>query len=153
MTRPARGAEISAVLLISIICAFGVAQKTEIRVRLLDANNGRPYRGRDAQVFGTNSPSGLPGKDILFHLQTQTGPDGVAHFQVSAPLPYRLLFYSAQANGGGPPGFNSFLTEAVIRSGLVVPNTCAKKHGSYNWQKVTATPGEIVIFAVEPSRP
>lgn len=146
-------AAMSALLSIAVLSAFVVAEKTEIRVRLINALTGKPYAGRDHQIFGTNTRSGLPDGDILFHLQTKSGPDGVAHFLIGAPLPYRLLFYSAQANGCGPPGFNSFVTAEVMRTGVVVPNTCAGKHQKYDCRKVTAQPGEIVIFAVEPRGP
>jgi hypothetical protein len=126
----------------------------EIRVKLLNAHSGKPYVGRNAQLFGTNSRSGLlRANDTSFHLQTRTESDGVAHFQISAPLPYRVLFYSAQANGCGPSGSGSFVTDEVLRSGIVVTNTCAGKHQKFRWQNVKAEPGEIVIFAIEPRGP
>jgi hypothetical protein len=70
-------------LLIVIPWVSGAAEETEIRVRLIDAHSGKPYVDRDVQVFGTNTPSGLPGKDVLFHLQRKTGADGLAHFQMA----------------------------------------------------------------------
>ncbi len=147
-------AAISALLLIAALRTFGVAEKTEIRVRILDAHSGKPYADRDAGLSGANSRSGLlHPKDIVFDVRNKTGPDGIAHFKIAAPLPYRLLFYSAQANGCGPPGFNSFVTAEVVRSGVVVPNTCAGKRQKYDWREVTAEPGEIVIFAVAPRGP
>jgi hypothetical protein len=147
-------AAVSAILLIATVGASDMAEEAEIRVRLIDAHSGKPFVGRDVQFFGTNSRSGLlKAKDTLFHLQTKTRPDGIAHFQIARPLPYRLIFYSAQANGCGPSGFASFITSEVIRSGIVVPNTCSSKRLKYDWRQSTAHPGEIIIFAVEPRGP
>ena len=154
MKGTAKTAAISALLLTATSYIFGVAESTQIRVRLIDAHSGKPYAGRQAELFGTDSSSGLlKAEDTLFHLQTRTRPDGIAQFKIAIPLPHRLLFYSAQADGCGPPGFNSFVTAEVVRSGVVVPNTCAGKHQKYDWREVTARPGEIVIFAVEPRGP
>jgi len=149
------GTAISALLLVFAVCGLAAGEKTEIRVRLIDVHSGKPYASRHVEIFGTNAPpgSGLHSNEIFFHLQTKTGPDGVARFQIPAPLPYRLVFNSAQANGCGPPGFASFVTAEVMRAGIVVPNTCAGKHQKYDWREVTAQPGEIVIFAVEPRGP
>jgi hypothetical protein len=123
------------------------AQQTEIRVRLLDAHSGKPFRNRHVELFGTNSDQGLPAKDTLFDVSGQTGADGVVHFQLKMPLPTRFVFWSAQANGCllSP----SFMASDVLNSGVVSVNTCAGKHQKYRWQDVTAQPGEIVIFAVE----
>ena len=150
-----KSAAIPALLLSVALHIFGVGENTYIRVRLIDAHSGRPYRGRHVELTGTNaSPGGLLHRyEISFDLQTRTGPDGVAQFRITTLLPYRLLFYRAQANRCGPQGFNSFVTAEVMQSGVVVPNTCAGKGQKFEWREVTATPGEIVIFAVEPPRP
>jgi hypothetical protein len=135
-------------------CVFGMADGVEIRVKLLDAHSGKPYVKRDVEFFGTNGKHvSLTAHDIIFDRHAKTDSEGIAQFQLNAPLPSRLIFYSAQANGCGPPGFPEFVTEDVVRYGVVVENTCAGKHQRYRWQDVTARPGEIVIFAVEPRGP
>lgn len=145
---------IAALLLSAIMPAAGVAEKTEVRLQLLNALTGKPYAGRHAGLFGTNTLSGLlRAEDTVFHLQTKTGPDGVAHFSVGAPLPYRLI-PSALQNGGcawhwAPP----IITSEVLRFGYVGPNECARKDQSFHWQDVKAEPGEIILFVVEPRGP
>lgn len=135
-------------------CVFGMADGAEIRVKLLDAHSGKPYAKRDVEMFGTKATAVAPkAHDTVFDRHAKTDSEGIAQFQLTAPLPARLFFYSAQANGCGPKGFNSFVTEDVVRYGVVVKNTCAGKHQKYRWQDVTARPGEIVIFAVEPRGP
>jgi hypothetical protein len=148
-----RKAKLTTLLFICTLGVLGIAGKAEIQVRLIDAHSGRPFADREVELFGTNAPSGLNTRDTLFHLQTTTGRDGVARFLMTAPLPYWLVFYSAQANGCGPAGFNSFVAAEVMQSGIVVPNTCASKRQKFDWRKVIARPGEIIIFAVEPRGP
>jgi hypothetical protein len=131
----------------------GAATRIRIDVKLLDANTGRPYVGRDVQLFGTNATSGLlKANDILFELHAKTGADGVARFDIAPPLPRSLLFTSSQAGGcgGGSPWF---VTEEVVRAGVVVPSTCSRKSAKFRWQDITAQPGEIVVPTLEPRGP
>ncbi len=130
--------------------AFQPSSKTEIRLRLINAISGKPFAGRDAQLFGTNTPSGLPGRDILFHLQTKTGSDGVAHFFLDSPLPVRLQPEAAQNGGCAWHGAPPIMTEPVLKSGYVGPNECAKRNQPFHWQDIKAEPGEIILFVVEP---
>jgi hypothetical protein len=138
-------------LLLTILTGLRAADKTELRITLLDARSGKPYVGRDVQIFGTNATSGLQASDLVFHLQTKTDANGSAHFDISAPLPLRFIFYSAQADCCGP--CTDFITEEVVRTGRVIPNMCARKNQKYRGQQVTAQPGEVVIFAVNPRGP
>ena len=126
----------------------GGAKKVEVIVTMLAARSGKPLKDRDVQIFGTNSCYVLLKENTVFHFQAKTGTDGVVHFQVPTPFPSRFLFYSAQAdlciaNGSVAP-------KGLEQTGIVVPNTCVGKHSKYNWSKVRARPGEIVIFAIEP---
>ena len=140
-------------LMLSIVCPMARAgEKTEIRVRLLDAHSGKPYVNRELALFGSNSSSGmLYATDTLFELHAKTGVDGVAHFELESPLPKTLLIYSYQAGVCARSG--SFVTEEVVHNGIVTANTCAGKHQKYRWQDITAQPGEIVSFAVPPRGP
>jgi len=147
------GAVISVLMLTAFLIAYGATEKTEIRVRLINAVSGKPFAGRDQQLFGTNTRSGLPGKDILFHLQTKTGADGVARFFISPPLPYRLLPTSAQTGGCAWHGAPEIITEELLKSGYVGPNECAHKNQPFHWQDIKAEPGEIILFVVEPRGP
>ena len=153
MTGAAKTAAISALLFTAIMPAVGAAGKTEIRLRLLNALTGKPYAGRHAGLFGTNTRSGLPDGDILFHLQTKTGPDGIAHFLIAAPLPYCLIPDVRQNGGCAWHGAPPIITSEVLRSGYVGPNECAHKNQSFHWQDVKAEPGEIILFVVEPRGP
>lgn len=144
---------IAPLLFIAIMPAVGVSEKTDIRVRLINALSGKPFVGRDQQLFGTNARSGPPHGDIVFHLQAKTGPDGIAHFLIGAPLPYRLIPTSAQTGGCAWHGAPPIVTEDVLQSGWVGPNTCARKNQSFHWQDVKAEPGEIILFVVEPRGP
>jgi hypothetical protein len=140
-------------LLSTPLTAYHASEKTEIRIRLINALSGKPFAGRNLQLFGTDTPSGLPGKDILFHLQEKTGADGVARFFINRPLPYRLLPESAQIGGCAWHGAPPIITDQVLKSGYVGPNECARKNQRFRWQDVKAQPAEIVIFAVEPRGP
>jgi hypothetical protein len=154
MTGTAKTAAISALLFTAIMPAVGAAGKTEIRLRLLNALTGKPYAGRHAGLFGTNRPSGLlRAEDTLFHLQTKTGPDGIAHFLIGAPLPYRLIPDVRQNGGCAWHGAPPIITSEVLRSGYVGPNECAHRNQSFHWQDVKAEPGEIILFVVEPRGP
>jgi hypothetical protein len=154
MTGTAKTAAISALLFTAIMPAVGAAGKTEIRLRLLNALTGKPYAGRHAGLFGTNRPSGLlRAEDTLFHLQTITGPDGIAHFLIGEPLPYRLIPDVRQNGGCAWHGAPPIITSEVLRSGYVGPNECAHKNQSFHWQDVKAEPGEIILFVVEPRGP
>jgi hypothetical protein len=140
-------------LLPAALIAYHASERTEIRVRLINALSGKPFAGRDQQLFGTNTPSGLPRRDILFHLQTKTGADGVAYFFINPPLPYRLLPESAQIGGCAWHGAPPIITDQVLKLGYVGPNECARRNQKFHWQDVRAQPGEIIIFAVEPRGP
>jgi len=154
MTGTAKTAAISALLFTAIMPAVGAAGKTEIRLRLLNALTGKPYAGRHAGLFGTNRPSGLlRAEDTLFHLQTKTGPDGIAHFLIGEPLPYRLIPDVRQNGGCAWHGAPPIITSEVLRSGYVGPSLCAHKNQSFHWQDVKAEPGEIILFVVEPRGP
>jgi hypothetical protein len=127
------------------------AEKTEVRIRLINALSGKPYVGRFAGLFGTNSTGpGLHGKEILFHLETKTGADGVAHFLIAEPLPLRLILDIRLNRGCAWHGAPPVITSEVLKSGYVGPNECARKNQSFHWQDVKAEPGEIVLFVVEP---
>jgi hypothetical protein len=132
------------------LTASHASSKTEIRVRLINAISGTPCAGRDQQLFGTNTPLGLPGRDILFHLERKTGSDGVAHFFIDPPLPSRLLPESAQTGGCAWHGAPPIMTEQVLKSGYVGPNDCAQRNQRFHWQNIKAEPGEIILFVVEP---
>jgi hypothetical protein len=123
---------------------------TELRIKLLNAHTGMPYVEKGIEIFGTNAASGLKKEDIVIDLHGTTDPNGIAHFQLHGRLPYRILYNTWQIRGCTPTG--SFITEDVIHTGIVVANTCAKKSQKFRWQDVTATPGEIVIFAIPPPR-
>lgn len=144
----------SALLFTIIVPARGVAKKPEIRVQLLNALTGKPYVGRDVQIFGDNSPSGiLRAKDTLFHLQTTTGSDGIAHFRIPGALPYRILVEALQNGGCAWHGAPPIIAAKVLKSGYVGPNECASKRQSFHWKDVKPEPGEIILFVVEPRGP
>ncbi len=150
MTGTAKTAAISALLFTAIMPAVGAAGKTEIRLRLLNALTGKPYAGRHAGLFGTNRPSGLlRAEDTLFHLQTKTGPDGIAHFLIGEPLPYRLIPDVRQNGGCAWHGAPPIITSEVLRSGYVGPSLagCESRagrnypvRGRAAWSVVRANP-------------
>jgi hypothetical protein len=154
MKRAIIPASVAATLLLASVAALAVAEHVEIRVRLLNGRSGKPYAGRSVQLFGDKAKTGLlKSYNILFHLQTKTGPDGVAHFQIGPPLPYRLSLALAQNGGCAWRGAPPIITEEVLRSGFVGPNLCASENQSFHWQEVKPEPGEIILFVTEPPWP
>ncbi len=138
-------------ILLSLHLLTAVASDAVVRVKLLHAHTGRPYVNRDVQLFGARSTSGLlRAKDTVFHLQTRTGADGIALFQIPS-VPYRFLVYTAQNTGCAPNG--SFVAEDILHQGAVAKNTCPGRSRNFHWQDVKPQPGMIVIFALEPRGP
>lgn len=148
-------ATILVLMLTAITSALGVAEKLEIRVRLIDALTGKPYAERHAELIGTNTPPGheLHANEIAFDFQTKTGPDGVAHFQIAAPLPDWLIVEALQNSGCAWHGAPPIRTQKVLRTGYIGPNECARKNQHFRWQDIKPKPGEILIFVVEPRGP
>jgi len=135
-------------LLLSASQGDAVAGKAEIRIRLINALNGKPYANRHAGLFGTNG--GMHANEILFHIETKTGHDGVAHFLLTKPLPYYLVLDIGQNDVCAWPGVPTIFSSTVLKSGYIGPNECARKNQSFHWEDVKAEPGEIILFAVEP---
>lgn len=91
---------------------------------------------------------GLHPQDIVFDLHAKTDSKGVAHFQLTPPLPARLVPYFWQLRGCSVIPGGDLSTQKVLQSGFVGKGanyTCRIKDRVLN--AVRPQPGEIVLFA------
>jgi hypothetical protein len=151
-------ARVLAILWMALTAICAETQPVEIRLKLLNPWSGKPVAGQPVILLEAKGEVGAPlqKSELLKETRAQTGPDGTAVFLVGGPIPDRLLFdlgaLRTCPHKGDLPAPNGFRAEQIIKSGVVVADSCIPKnwHGKFRWQGVKAKPGEIIFFGSRP---
>ena len=132
----------SVVLMVACVASHGQVSPaaSEVQVRLLDYKTGRPLPHRTVDVL-------LPDRDgeIRNHsrqLFRKTGKDGIAVFQIPAPLP-ATLWVTADFPCTRTQAFG---TSETLQRGIVGDHDDFELCKNPTSQPATARPGEIVIY-------
>ena len=126
--------------------SLGLAQ--QLRVKVISADKGSAISDRDVSIEPVNeeggSPAGSPqAVSAHWRLAAKTGPDGVAKFLLSSPLPKRVLVSVAIGNWTQCSPLY-FSVEEALRTGVVAKNDCESELTKSRSYGVNA--GEIVVF-------
>jgi hypothetical protein len=162
---------------IALLATVGLAsgnQKpdtVEIRVRILRAWNGKPWKGIKVTLCGVRASLTFPRSQntiiaceydaawwrvkvdeslLVFKQRAVTDSTGVATFEVEQPLAPSLLFEAWQISGCAAHPEPFLPSAVVVQSGLVLePGAwCKVKKRILDANK--PVPGEIVLFALRP---
>jgi hypothetical protein len=115
-------------------------ESAEIRVRLLNSNNGKPMGSQPIKVrFGRDLATCLP--------EQRTDDNGVADFHLEAPVSKWInvtevsetIWHCEEIEK------NTFITSDVLEHGIVALNKCDPK--GKRTGKIAAQPGEVILFA------
>lgn len=115
-------------------------QSADIRVRLLNSNNGKPMSGQTIWIY--------LGWDHATHAPAQrTDEDGVTVFHLQPPVPKwinavagsQTIWHCTEIEK------NNFATSDVLEHGIVALNKCDPK--GKRTGKIVAKPGEVILFA------
>jgi hypothetical protein len=138
-----------------------------LTLKILNGWSGKPFANVDVTLI---EASGKVGSDLLVscilrQTKLRTKQDGSVTFNIEKPLPPRILFdvfalrgcmptkaYMKQNNWEFAP--NQWNPEEILRNGYREVDACllGVAHPKFDWQAVTAAPGEVVFFALPAPR-
>jgi hypothetical protein len=138
-----------------------------VTVKVLNGWSGKPFANVDVTLTEANGEvgTGLPTSSILRRTKLRTKQDGSVTFLIGKPLPPRILFdvfalrgcmptkaYMKRNNWKFP--VSQWNPEEILRNGYREVDACllGVAHPKFDWQAVTAAPGEVVLFALPAPR-
>lgn len=127
-------------------CSLGLAQ--QLRVKVISADKGSAISDRGVSIESVNekaeaTASSTQALSAHWRLTAKTGPDGVAKFLLSSPLPKRVLVSVAVGNWTQCSPLY-FTLEEALRTGVMAKNNCESELTKNHRYGVNA--GEIVVF-------
>lgn len=131
-------------------CAGLFAQPAVVTVRVIDARNGKPYKGLSLRIDllkAMQTPQGFSNKarartNLIATRLERTDDRGEVKLDLPTPLPGVISVFSGPMACG--PGY--FDTQVVTKQGAVGENHCKTRWGK-SGVNVQAKPGEIIYFA------
>ena len=128
-----------------VIPAFG---QTQITLRFIDSESGKPLKGIYEGINGGNSDKrdGTTKTIVWQSALKKTDNEGKVIVQLPEPAP-RYIFYSADVLQLHGCSSGVFLLEDIVRAGVVAGFNAKKTPWSCTLKaQATAMPGEIIIF-------
>jgi hypothetical protein len=117
-------------------CAPSVAQRT-VAVRVIKARSGKPLHGYHVWLqFTVHGPRNWQ------RVMRETGPDGVATFQLEEPLPDTILV-SLGVGDAACSGQANLTIRELQTQGAAIGKECGLSAAA---EHLSAKPGEIVLF-------
>lgn len=130
-----------AALLAAALSAVSLAQKgPSITVRVLNSENGKPLKGVLLLVDAPSNEPRSPQYRLL--ADARTNANGVAIVHLRKPIPEIFISYG-DADVGRCTPWSAFITEEILKTGVVGANTCSDGKFQYT---VAPKPGKLVLF-------
>ena len=121
-----------------------ISRAADVTVWVINGNTGQPFIRYPIKLYAADRVL-YPHENTHLLAKADPGPDGSATFHLDPPLPEVLFIYVGDLSRTVGCNTNlNFLTNEVLRSGIVSRNICDRKNKLK--LKFSAKPGEVVVF-------